>query len=283
MLEDPRYVRQVALFGAEGQRKIEGSTVAIIGLGGLGSHVVQQLAYLGVRTLSLIDDDVVSESNLNRLIGATPDDIGIPKIDIAARLAEAILPGINVSLHPSKHDDEACLPDLQASTAVFGCIDDEPSRLNLLERCSELGVPYLDAATDVILPRDEGGELAYGGRACFNFATGGCLSCLDQLDQEELRVASMTADQRRAHDEIYGINRELLDGGGPAVVSLNGVVASLAVTEFLVWVTGLREPQRVLTYAADIGGVRVNIDKPKESCPYCSTWQRIRSEVERSS
>ena len=274
MPEEQRYLRQVALFGADGQRRIEGSNVAIVGLGGLGSHVVQQLAYLGVRTFSLIDDDVVSESNLNRLIGATPDDIGTQKIDIASRLAQEILPGTTISSHPSKHDDEACLSDLGASTVVFGCVDDEPSRLNLLERCAELGVPYLDAATDVILPGDAGGELVYGGRVCFNFVTSGCLSCLDQLDQEELRVASMTADQRRAHDEIYGISRDLLDGGGPAVVSLNGVVASLAVTEFLVWITGLREPRRVLTYAAEIGGIRVNLDNPPDSCPYCVSWRR---------
>ena len=105
MAEDRRYARQVALFGIEGQRRIEGAFVSIVGLGGLGSHVLQQLAYLGVGRFALIDDDAISDSNLNRLIGAWPGDVGSLKVDIAKRHAHSILPTAEIATHAAKHDD----------------------------------------------------------------------------------------------------------------------------------------------------------------------------------
>jgi len=92
---------------------------------------------------------------------------------------------------------------------------------------------------------------------------------MDLLDQEQLREDTMTAATREAHDRIYGINRDALQGTGPSVVSMNGVVASLAVTEFMVWRTGLRQPNGLLTYRGDQGGVRISRDEPGEGYPYC--------------
>jgi molybdopterin-synthase adenylyltransferase len=63
---------------------------------------------------------------------------------------------------------------------------------------------------------------------------------------------SMSPEQRAADDEIYGIHLAALDRTGPAVVSINGVVASIAVTEFMVLVTGIREPITHLRYRGDL-------------------------------
>ncbi|MCA1736308.1 MAG: ThiF family adenylyltransferase [Actinobacteria bacterium] len=56
-----RFSRNIALFGPDGQQKIAATAVAIVGLGGLGSHVAQQLVHLGVIRFALIDDDVLTE------------------------------------------------------------------------------------------------------------------------------------------------------------------------------------------------------------------------------
>jgi hypothetical protein len=79
----------------------------------------------------------------------------------------------------------------------------------------------------------------------------------------------MSPKERAADERIYGVKRELLGGAGPAVVSINGVVASLAVTEFLALVTGLRDPFGKLTYRADLGTVTRSNDKPAAGCYYC--------------
>src|SRR5438132_536319 len=74
LMTEDRFHRQELLFGREGQKRVESRGVAIVGAGGLGSHVAQQLAYLGTRHFLLVDADRVRVSNLNRLVGATQDD-----------------------------------------------------------------------------------------------------------------------------------------------------------------------------------------------------------------
>src|SRR5258707_6440489 len=91
-----RSSRQIALLGAAGQRRMTDASVALIGLDGLGSHLAQQMAYLGVRQYTLLDGDTVDNSSLNRLIGATGDDAGVPKADVAARLIRCIQPAADV-------------------------------------------------------------------------------------------------------------------------------------------------------------------------------------------
>jgi hypothetical protein len=86
-----------------------------------------------------------------------------------------------------------------------------------------------------------------------------------------LARAGMTDEQRAADDAIYGIERDALEGGGPSVVSINGVVASLAVTEFVVWRTRLREPAGYLNYRGDLGSVGRLGDPERTYCHYCMT------------
>ena len=77
--------RQELAFGTEGQAKLRITKVGVIGLGGLGSQVVQQLAHLGVRQYVLVDADKMQDVNLNRIVGTTPEDIGTFKVRIAER------------------------------------------------------------------------------------------------------------------------------------------------------------------------------------------------------
>lgn len=265
MTVDARYARHVGLFGVKGQERITRATVAIVGLGGVGCHVVQQLAYLGVSRFVLVDGDVVSISNLNRLVGASDNEIGALKVDVAGSTITAIQPSaslIRAGRHFSLEDPP---DDLESTDVLFGCVDSDSVRLDLVRYASAYARPYIDLATDVA----PGGE--FGGRIVF--AKGGerCLSCLGELDQRELARAQMTEEQRAADDEIYGVDRAALGDTGPSVVSINGVVASLAVTEFLVWVTGLREPQGYLNYRGDRGTVGSRADPARTYCNYCMT------------
>lgn len=80
----------------------------------------------------------------------------------------------------------------------------------------------------------------------------------------------MSSEQRAADAGIYGIDRDGLEGTGPAVVSINGTVASLAVTEFMVLATGIREPASHLTYRGDLARITKSVDQPQEGCWYCT-------------
>ena len=272
MTADARYNRHMALFGAAGQERIAATCAAIVGLGGLGSHVAQQLAYLGVVDFILIDADRLETSNLNRLIGAAPADVGADKVEVAARTIQAVQPEAKIVQAAAQFQARESAGELARADMLFGCVDNDVARLELVRSASEHGLPYIDLASDVT----DTGE--FGGRILFAKDGERCLSCAGELDQHVLARAQMTDHQRAADDEIYGIDRAALGDGGPAVVSVNGVVASLAVTEFMVWRTGLREPVGHLNYRGDLGTVGRRADPEREYCHYCmELWGTARS------
>ena len=98
----------------------------------------------------------------------------------------------------------------------------------------------------------------------------GCLVCYDELDVAEAQADLMNQEARDDRGVIYGVPHDLLGEAGPSVVSINGVVASLAVTEFMLLVTGIREPNRLLTYRGNIGRVLIRTEDPASDCYYCT-------------
>lgn len=268
VVDEERYSRNIALFGADGQRKIAETKVLIVGLGGLGSHLVQQLSYLGVLDYSLVDYDIVTKSSLNRLIGAVEADViaHTPKVVLAKRLIESIQPRTDVRVIESGVDADAVTELVARADVVFGCLDRDLPRLRLTELCARYAKSYFDLASDT---GGEGGDAWYGGRVVFSDGTH-CLSCLDLLDQDQMARDNMSPEQRIADTRIYGVDRDALDGTGPAVVSINGVVASLAVTEFMRLVTGIREPATHLVYRGDLTRLTKSVDQPREGCWYCT-------------
>jgi len=267
-MAEARYSRNEALFGQEGQRKIAATKVTVIGLGGLGSHVAQQLAYLGVVAQTPVDFDLVTSSSMNRLVGAFDTDVAAKtkKTIVAKRMIEAINPNAIVEPVDAKIDTAEAEAAVAATDVVFGCLDRNLPRLKLTELCSRYAKPLFDLATDT---GGEGNDLWYGGRVVF--ANGaGCLVCRNLLDQQEMTRDSMSPQQREAHDRIYSVERGALGEAGPMVVSINGVVASLAVTEFMVFVTGMREPVSHLIYRGHAGTVGRSNDAPEAGCYFCS-------------
>jgi molybdopterin-synthase adenylyltransferase len=259
-MSEGRYSRQEALFGEAGQQRLTATRVAIVGVGGLGAHVAQQLAYAGVSDFLLADPDTVSVSNLNRLIGATPSDAAwrLPKVRVTARMIRAIQPRARVRAVQSGGV-------LAERDVLFSCVDDDRVRLDLTSACAAARIPFFDLASDT-------GEGWYGGRVLFSGSGERCPWCMDLLDRDGLREESDA--QRAERDAIYGVARGALQGTGPAVVSINGVVASLAVSEFLKWRTKLAAPVGLVTYRAEHGSVRVSADRPRSDCYYCTAWQR---------
>lgn len=277
---DDRFARHMPLFGAEGQRKIRATRVAVIGVGGVGSHLVQQLAYLGVKDFGLVEPEDLDETNRNRFIGSRYDDPvpGTLKLDIAERLVKSVEPEAHVQRVPHTLVSDAAYGVVKAADVVFGCFDKEAPRLILTELCAAYGRNYIDVASDVI----PGSPPEWGGRVCTRWNGAGCLVCLDEMDVDEAgrQLAGPEGEEQRL--AIYGVETTLLRGGGPAVVSVNGVVASLAVTEFMAAVTGLRDPIPLLTYRGWSGIVSKRAD-PLPDCYYCGNMRGKRegADVER--
>ena len=265
-----RYTRQIALFGDAGQQRLRDASVVLIGLGGLGSHLAQQLAYLGVRRYTLLDGGTVDNGNLSRLIGATGDDVGILRADVAARLIRGIQPAADVRVVAGRVplgllDAGAAIG---SATAVLAGLGEETDtvRFILTELCSIAGVPYVDAASDVI---HAGDYVVYGGRVVVAGAAAGCLFCRGEFDRRESADRAASPRERQA-------GASQARGSGASVVTIDGVVASLAATEISCLISGLRPPCGMLTYRAHEGIVTRSGDQPARHCPYCARWAASR-------
>lgn len=268
-MSNGRFERQIRIFGVDGQTRLSTMRVALVGTGGTGSHVAQQLAYLGVGSLDLIDRDYVEESNLNRLIGAFPSDVeqGRQKVDVVSDHIERIAPTASVRRIRESVVTDAGYEALRNSDIVISCVDRDSVRLIVNEVCVAYSKPLFDLATDI--PDD---VRAFGGRVFFAANkpsdAPGCLACADLFNLQAIQHDFMSDAQRAEDAKIYGVARADLVASGPSVVSLNGILASIAVTEFLAHVTGLRQPNRLLFYKGAFGLVTTETGMPRD-CPTC--------------
>lgn len=262
-----RYQRQILAFGEEGQRKIEAIHVGIVGLGGIGSQVVQALAYLGVGSFVLIDDDLLDETNLNRLVGGVPSDVPskASKTYLAERQIRQINPRATVNSIQDNLRSRQALEALISCPVIFSCVDHDGPRLILMEMAAAYEITLIDSATEIIL--NNGRLIDYGGRVVISRPGDYCLSCAHQIDMEQAKWELQTTAEKQVREKHgYGLGEQ---GPAPAVISLNGVVANLAVSEFLAMITEIREPNRHLTYKAFEGHVNRRTDKRSDDCFTC--------------
>lgn len=274
-----RFDRQVRIFGDEGQCRLKGHCLAIVGAGGLGSIVVQEAAYLGVGRLIIIDDDCADETSLNRTVGVFHSDIydanGNPvhspaKASLAARMVHAVAPECAVRAIPENLGHMEACGALVEADSIIGCVDNDATRLVLTEVARALERPYLDMATDI----DTEDGIRPGGRIFFTGPGKGCLTCSGEIDVDEASVGTLDPSVARDQADIYGVGQEHLGQSGPSIVTLNGVVASLGMTEWLWWLIGLREPRRKLVYRADMGRIWSSDQSPSEN--YCHLCDGLR-------
>ena len=269
-MSDTHFGRQELLFAKEGQDRIAATSVAIVGLGGNGTPVAQDLAHLGTQNFVLIEPGRFKESSKNRYIGHRHDDpIGSRKVDIAKRMILAVNPNADVRVIPDPLEFAEARRALADVDLVFGCLDNEGSRFALNTICAEYDKRLIDVATEILLGENDE-PLRYGGRVFVLWDRPGCLVCCDVLDMEEVAWELASPEERINREAIYGMRPENLNGSGPSVVTLNGVLSSIATTEFMVGVTGLRSPVRLTTYRADLGKFTVSKDVPKQGCFTCA-------------
>lgn len=205
-----------SFLGEESEKLLAEARVAIVGLGGGGSHIAQQLAHVGVGHFSLIDPQDIEASNLNRLVGATENDVigSTPKVEIAKRVIHSVRPWADVRVAKSEWQPAADL--LKDAHVVFGCIDGYRQRMYLERAARRFCLPYIDIGMDVTRLADR--HYAVAGQMISTRPGGPCMRCLGFLTQQRL-------DREENDYSDAGIN--------PQVVWTNGTLASLAVGAFV--------------------------------------------------
>lgn len=143
-----RYSRQILLPQIDilGQQKLLDSRVLIIGLGGLGSPVALYLAAAGIGHLTLVDDDVVELSNLQRQIIHGEQDIGRLKVESAADSLHALNSAIQIEIHANRLSEEELTSAVTAADVVVDCSDNFATRFLLNKVTQECNTPLVSGA-----------------------------------------------------------------------------------------------------------------------------------------
>lgn len=141
---DKKFIRTAAILGEKSIEKLNNSHVAIFGVGGVGSYVLEALVRSGVGNIDIFDNDTVAESNINRQIIATSENIGVAKTDAATLRAKQINPNINIKgFNLFYLPETADSVDLLQYNYVIDAVDTVAAKLELAVRCEKLGIPLI--------------------------------------------------------------------------------------------------------------------------------------------
>lgn len=142
-----RYLRNISSISHEEQQLLSRSRVTVIGCGGLGGYIVEELARLGIGTISAWDFDSFEEHNLNRQLLAEMDSIGQSKVDTAAKRVKAINPGVNFrGIYKSFSNEAETI--LSSEQVIVDALDNVVSRLELARICRDLEIPLVHGAVE---------------------------------------------------------------------------------------------------------------------------------------
>lgn len=239
-----KYHRQ-SFLGPDSQNQIESTDIAVIGNGGGGSHVIQQLLHIGFKKIKVFEPDLVEESNTHRLVGINyPQDVleKVPKADVAKRMALNIQGECSIETYQTSWQENA--DQLKKCKIVIGCVDSFDQRDQLENFCRRNNIHYIDIGMGVVT--NDGDPPQMAGQVILSAPEGPCMRCLGFITAEKL-------NQERSR---YG------DAGPqPQVIWPNGVLASsavgIAVNLVTNW-TGRTDKVVYLSYDGNFGTVETH-------------------------
>lgn len=218
-MRDKLNLQRQSFLGADSEIVLGSSKAALVGLGGGGSHIAQQLAHIGLGSFLPIDPDFIQDTNLNRLVGATMEDVklGTAKVDIAERVIKAVNPAAEVIKR--RADWTEVTGELRDVDVIFACVDSIGCRSELEAFARRFLIPLIDIGMDV---HETSGEFSISGQVMLSMPGKACMRCMGLITHEALAKEAAR----------YGAA-----GGKPQVVWPNGTLASIAVGFFMKLVT----------------------------------------------
>ena len=242
-----RYARHILLrdVGAQGQQKLLGSSVLVVGAGGLGAPIIQYLAAAGVGRIGVFDDDIVALSNLQRQVIFRTEDIGRPKVDAAADFAKRLNPDPIIDAQRRLVTDDNALDAIDSFDLIVEGVDNFATRFALNRACIKGRKPLISAAVG-----------RFGGQiAVFKpFDAPGALPCYRCFVPE---APPQDSQFNCAEEGILG--------------AVTGVVGALAAMETLKELLSIGDSLagKILIYDGLSGGTRLVALRADPACEDC--------------
>jgi molybdopterin/thiamine biosynthesis adenylyltransferase len=268
--------RQIAAFGGAFQKLLGTLHVGVVGLGGTGSAVCEQLIRLGVAKLTICDPQKFDSTNINRVYGSRIVDDGIKKIKITEREAEEIGLKTEVQALGAAITEVAVVNEFKNCDVIFGCTDDEWGRAILTRVAAYYLIPVFDMG--VLIDSKDGQIRSVRGRVTMLIPGSPCLFCRGTItsDGVQAEVLSKTNPDEYEKRRREGYVPEL-PGNAPAVIMFTSSVAASSICEMLHRFTGYMGPGRHSTeviHRFEESKISLNSKKAIDAC-WCtdpSNW-----------
>ncbi len=239
-----RYDRhlKLATIGVPGQRALLDATVAVVGAGGLGSPVIAYLAAAGVGAITIIDDDTVDVSNLQRQPIHSAHDVGEPKVASAADFVSSLNPDVTVVAVNERLDAHNAAGLLESATVIVDASDNFAARYAINDAAVKLGIPVVFASVYAM----------EGQVAVFDSRIGPCYRCVFPEPPDDSIPLDCTA---------IGV-----------LGSITGVLGSLQATEAIKLIVGAADTLTgsLLLYDAACQTFTTLTVAKDPTCPMCS-------------
>lgn len=261
--EFPTFDRQLRALGRDGQQILHSLTVGVVGAGGTGSPVFEQLVRLGVGSIVVIDDDVVTAPTVARGYGSGVSDIGRPKVEVLQDLAARVGLGTEVEAVVGNIRNRTSVAALRHCDVVFCCADGHAARLVLNRWAYWQLAPVIDVA--VLVSSVDNRVLGVDGRITWLAPGTACLLCRERIDPSMAYAEQLDPEERRAL-AMQGYAPEL-EEPQPAVVTFTTVMAGMAVTELLNRLFGLANT-RATEYLVRLHDRSISMNR-RRARPHC--------------
>lgn len=224
-IDEKIYDRQIRAFGLKGQALLSQLKIGIVGLGGTGSAVAEQLAREGITNFLLMDNDKLEPSNKTRIYGSYHKDNNKSKTSIVKRNIQKIQPESTVNIITKKLESENDLQLFSDCDLVFSCTDRHTPRALVNNFAYQYSIPVIDVGVGL----DSENEMIIGGhvRATLLSPTLPCLFCIGIVDPDTILAESLP-DKERKVLEKEGYVRGLEDDV-PAVIPFTTTAASMGL------------------------------------------------------
>jgi molybdopterin/thiamine biosynthesis adenylyltransferase len=224
-IDENIYDRQIRAFGLRGQKLLSQLKIGIVGLGGTGSAVAEQLAREGITNFIIMDHDVFEPSNKTRIYGSHHNDAKKPKTSIIKRNILQIEPKATIKIISKKLTSENDIVELLDCDVVFSCVDRHTPRSFLNNLSYQYGISVIDVGVGL----DSENEMIVGGhiRATLLGPTLPCLFCTGIIDPDTILAESMPKkelDALQKEGYIHGLTDDV-----PAVIEFTSMAASMGV------------------------------------------------------
>ena len=235
--------RQVLAFGEPVQKLLSQLHVGIVGLGGTGSAVREQLVRLGIGRLTACDPQLFERTNINRVYGSMIADDGVAKVEISRRAVTQI--GLDTELRVLRGTvtDLSVAQEFKECDIVFACTDDEWGRAVLTRLAAAYLIPVFDMGAQIL--SEQGAIRSVRGRITTLMPGSPCLFCRGVVTADAIagEVLSKTRPSELQQRLREGYVPEL-PGHAPAVIPFTSSVASFAIMEMLHRLTGYMGKER---------------------------------------